>query len=319
MVTLPQATFECDNLLSAVNDPAVVTELINAELMKGYMIGPLLVSPFRSWRVSPVGVVTGKFNGKKRLIFDLSAPHGSLIPSINSLIPSEEFSMHYSSIDQAIQVILALGPGTWMAKADITDAFKLLPLHRDQWQWFGLKWQGAYYFASKLTFGCKSSPWLFDQLAQALHWLLVNVSGCSQVIHYLDDFLLLSRPREEPDQLVRLLKLFTDIGVPVSPKKTVGPTKCLTFLGVILDSVAMQVSLPTDKLNRIRDTIHKYTVSQVTTKGELQSLLGMLAFAMRAIPQGRAFVSRILSLLHGVPHQHSRVWLDCQALADLNS
>ena len=41
-----------------------------------------------------------------------------------------------------------------------------------------------------------------------------------------------------------------DIGIPSAPDKTVQPTQVITFLGLELDSVAMEVRLPVDKLNR---------------------------------------------------------------------
>ena len=42
----------------------------------------------------------------------------------------------------------------------------------------------------------------------------------------------------------------TDISIPTAPDKTVQPTQVITFLGLELDSVAMEVRLPVDKLNR---------------------------------------------------------------------
>lgn len=49
--------------------------------------------PFPIFCVSPIGIVAWKYSGKKRLIIDLLAPHGSDIPSINSVILFLEFSM----------------------------------------------------------------------------------------------------------------------------------------------------------------------------------------------------------------------------------
>ncbi|XP_044151324.1 oxygen-regulated protein 1 [Bufo gargarizans] len=286
LLALPQTTFECDNLQSAARDPEAVTQLIQTELDRGYLIGPFNQPPFACWRVNPVGIVTGKFNNKKRLIYDLSAPHSLQIPSLNSLIPSEEFSMRYASIDEAIQVIIKLGKGTFLSKADITDAFKLLPIHPELWQWHGMKWQGAYYFASKLTFGSKSSPWLFDQLASALHWVLTNTFRVNHVIHYLDDFLLLESPEQVPLDLQVLRTAFSDLKVPLASHKVEGPSTEITFLGIRLNTVDMKASLPPDKLARIKSVVHRLAQVRVTTRADLQSLLGMLNFAMRIMPQG---------------------------------
>lgn len=100
-----------------------------------------------------MGLVKGKFSNKLRLLYDLSAPHCSQVPCLNSLIPSEEFFLKYASVDQAIQSIIGAGEGAWLSKADIADAFKLLPILPSLWQWHGIKWRGFYCFATELTFG----------------------------------------------------------------------------------------------------------------------------------------------------------------------
>ncbi|XP_077319473.1 uncharacterized protein LOC143941699 [Lithobates pipiens] len=282
------------------------------------MIGPFSHPPFSVWRVSPIGLVKGKFSNKLRLVYDLSAPHFSHVPSLNSLIPSEEFGLKYSSVDLAIQTILRLGAGAWLSKADIVDAFKLLPIHPCLWQWHGVKWKDQYYFATKLTFGSKSSPWLFDTFAQCLSWILSHHASCQKVIHYLDDFLLIEEPGESPVDLNSLREVFAKLNVPIAEKKVEGPAQRLTFLGIILDTQTMQASLPLDKLTRIREVIHTFTITQGCTKRQLQSLLGMLNFAVRIIPQGRSFVSRLLVFLSQVQDPDRVFRLDQAATADLN-
>ncbi len=64
----------CNNLQSAHAEPAVVNELIEKEVKSGFMIGPFDEPPFEVFRISPIGIATGKFSGKKRLNVDLS-PH----------------------------------------------------------------------------------------------------------------------------------------------------------------------------------------------------------------------------------------------------
>ncbi len=45
-----------------------------------------------------------------------------------------------------------------------------------------------FYFAVRLTFGCKSSPKIFDMLSEALCWILQNNHAIPYLIHLLDDF-----------------------------------------------------------------------------------------------------------------------------------
>ncbi|XP_037647425.1 uncharacterized protein LOC119501251, partial [Sebastes umbrosus] len=84
----------------------------------------------------------------------------------------------------------------------------------------------------------------------------------------------------------------------------------LEFLGITLDSIEMKASLPIEKLQRIRDITKSFCVSENITKQQLLSLLGHLNFAMRVIPQGRFFISRLLDMAHSVPQLHDLISLD---------
>ena len=71
-------TKECKNLLSARMQPDLVAKLLKDECDKGFVYGPFLEAPFDTYRISPIGVATGKYSDKKCLIIDLSAPYNDL-------------------------------------------------------------------------------------------------------------------------------------------------------------------------------------------------------------------------------------------------
>ncbi|XP_039535194.1 uncharacterized protein LOC120484211 [Pimephales promelas] len=291
----------CDNLQSALAEPDVVDNLIKKEVESGFMIGPFDEPPFKNFRISPIGVATRKFSGKKRLIVDLSAPHKSMFPSINSLIPLNEFSLKYHDVDHAIDLIKIVGRGAWLAKIDITSAFKVMPIHPDSWHLFGVRWHEKFYFAVRLTFGCKSSPKIFDMLSEAVCWILSNNYAIPHLIHLLDDFLIISPPGAIPAaQILTVQKVFSELGIPIAQEKTMGPATSIEFLGINLDSVRFQASLPKEKIDRIILISSTLADSPECSKRELLSMLGHLNFAMRIIPQGRPFISHLLFLASSV-------------------
>ncbi|XP_016535343.1 proline-rich protein 36-like [Poecilia formosa] len=314
---LPASSLVIPNLQSALNDPNAVSQLLQKEVSKGYVIGPCASPPFSHFRVHPLGVAVRKYSGKKRLILDLSAPHSGPHLSINSLIPKPPFSLHYATIDHVVALIKTAGPGAWLAKADITDAFKIMPVHPSQWHLLGAKWDAKFYFFVRLSFGCRSSPSLFNSLSEALCWILLNVVRLPFVLHLLDDFLLIDPPSHSSRSLSELKALFNRVGVPLSEEKTVGPSKRLEFLGITLDSKEMVASLPADKLSRIREISQAHLSSTTLSKRQLLSLLGHLNFAMRIIPQGRSFISRLLDLANSVPSLFDQVVLDAGCRSDL--
>nr|XP_055053787.1 uncharacterized protein LOC129438918 [Misgurnus anguillicaudatus] len=308
----------CDNLQSALIEPDTVDNLINKEVASGFMIGPFDTPPFEHFRISPIGVATRKFSGKKRLIIDLSAPHNSPYPSINSLIPLDEFSLHYHDIDQAISLIKNAGRGAWLAKVDITSAFKVMPIHPDWWHLFGVRWHEKYYFAVRLTFGCKSSPKIFDMLSEAICWILSNNYAIPYLIHLLDDFLIISPPDAIPAaHLITVQNVFSKLGVPIAQEKTSGPDTSIEFLGINLDTIKFQASLPKEKIDRIILVSSTHLDSPNCSKRELLSLLGHLNFAMRIIPQGRPFISHLLSLASSVVRLEDQISLTNQCREEL--
>ena len=63
-----------------------------------------------------------------------------------------------------------------------------------------------------------------------------------------------------------LLMLFKTLNIPVAPHKTVGPSTCLEYLGIILDSTALEACLPVNKVQRI-NIILLFWIRKLVRKG----------------------------------------------------
>ena len=316
---LPVIPYICKNLLSATKQPQSTMELLQTELERGYVIGPYDFIPFSCYRISLIGIAVGKYSGKKRLIVDLSAPHDNEIhASLNELINKEDFSLSYVTIDNAIKIIVECGKGAQMCKVDIRDAFKLIPINESLWPFYGIQWDGRYYFYTKLVFGSRSSPKIFDFLSEALCWILRNNYNVQHVLHLLDDFLTIDNPDYLSERTMAILTLvFNKLNIPLSVHKTTGPATVLEYLGVVLDSIQMEARLPLDKIKRISSLLETFINRSSCTKRELLSLLGHLNFACRVIYPGRAFVSYLIALSASVKHLHHRIKLTSECRMDI--
>ena len=137
-----------------------------------------------------------------------------------------------------------------MAKVDLKSAFRMVPVRSQDWELLGMYWQGNYYFNTCLPFGLRFAPYLFNQYAEALAWILHNNYNVSNLIHYLDDYFLAGPPSAPTcgNYLQRFLQVCRQLGVPIATQKVEGPTAIITFLGLELDSLKQQIRLPTDKL-----------------------------------------------------------------------
>jgi hypothetical protein len=317
--TYPDVTKECRNLLSARQQPEIVTELVEQEHAKGFLLGPYKTPPWSVYRVSPIGVATGKYSGKHRLIVDLSSPHDDeLCPSINDLIDKDTCSLTYVKIDDAISLIQKHGRGALLCKFDIADAFKVCPIRRDQWPLYGIKWQGNYYFGVRLMFGSRSSPVCFDKLSQAVCWIASNNYDVADILHLLDDYLTVQGPLTCGERTFALVScIFHRLNIPLSEKKTEGPVTVVEYLGIILDTINMEARLPPNKVKRIIDFLQSIVHCKTCTKLQLLQLLGHLNFASRVILPGRSFVSYLITLSTTVQHLHHHVTLNLQCRLDI--
>ena len=90
-----------------------------------------------------------------------------------------------------------------------------------------------------------------------------------------------------------------DLWVPIN-KKTVFPSTLLTFVGIEIDSVPMEVRLPLDKIGKIRQALDVTRHKGKVTLRDLQSLIGLLNFACSVVVPGRAFLRRLVDLTLGL-------------------
>ena len=187
----PHSPLTAPNLRSALEHPDVVDEALRKEVAENRIAGPYSYPPYQNLRCSGLGVVP-KSDGSWRLIYHISAPIGN---SINDII---EYLLQYSTIDDAITICHSLGPGALMSKVDLKSAFRLCPVHPDDWQLLGIHWQGRYYIDKCLPFGLRSAPYLFNMVTDTIQWILHCHFQVSNSFHYLDDFSSLGQPTPRP-------------------------------------------------------------------------------------------------------------------------
>ncbi len=83
--------------------------------------------------------------------------------------------------------------------------------------------------------------------------------------------------------------------MPVAVHKTEGPSTALVFLGILIDTVKMEIRLPADKLARLQLLINQWSAKTVCTKRDLLLLLGYLQHACKVVPSGRSCLRRMIN------------------------
>ena len=94
-------------------------------------------------------------HGKYKVLHNLSYPYNQIF--VNLSIPKRCTEVHYSDLREAIDLIIVCAPIVFIAKADITDAFRLVPLKPSHCYLTCFTWKNYYYYDRNLSVGCAAS------------------------------------------------------------------------------------------------------------------------------------------------------------------
>lgn len=228
------------NMESARQHPEIISDYLAKEQSLGRMLEPFPEEPpphLPPLHINRFGVIPkGHNSGKWRLITDLSHPPGR---SINDGIDPALCSLSYPTVDDVADVVVKLGRGALLSKVDIESAYRLIPVHPQDRPLQAMRWNNQIYVDPMLPFGLRSAPKIFNAVADALNWYL-HQSGIRHILHYLDDFIIITPPHSLEGQacMAILNRVCAALGVPIAEHKRDGPTTCLVFLGIEIDTVS---------------------------------------------------------------------------------
>ena len=171
---------------------------------------------------SPLGLVD-KADDSKRRIHHLSYPPTDS-SSINSGIPESYGTIFYSTIHQAIEAIQKYGENCHLVKRDFESAFRHIPVSPLDISLVGFHWDKIYYDERFLPFGLRTAPYLFNLFAEVFHRILDSQfrkqALPAEVIHYLDDFLIVCPTGQKPTRYAKIFgTLCEEVGLGIKLSK----------------------------------------------------------------------------------------------------
>ena len=308
---------------------------VMAEVGKERYAGPFNDIPFQNYIQSPIGLVP-KDNGKNtRLIFHLSYPRikkGSnrKQTSVNANTPKEKCTVRYPDFSKAIALCMKwinAASNCTAGKTDLKSAFRHFPIKPEDWRWLVMmaihpENNKKYYFVDKcMPFGASISCSHFQRFSNALAHIF-RVITKNDTINYLDNFFFAAIAAA----LLNLqLDIFTGIcdiiQFPWAPEKTVRSCTRIVFLGLLIDTLAKKIFIPTEKIKTalcLINTLLGRKRNKVTI-GEVQRLTGLLNFFGRCIIPGRTFNRRLYALVdkHAILNKHHHIRLKNENKMDL--
>ena len=105
------------------------------------------------------------------------------------------------------------------------------------------------------------------------------------MIVYIDDILVMGEsPEQVKGHLEVLTYLMTGLGFVISiPKSIITPAQRIEYLGLLVDSTTLHLSLPGEKLHHIRSEIDQLAKSSPITARQLAQMIGKLHAESQAV------------------------------------
>ena len=212
-----------------------------------------------------------KPDGTARLILNLK--------DFNLTIRHEHFKM-----DTIREVITLIYPNCYFVTVDFKHAYFSVSVRPEDRRWLRFLWRNAEFQFTCLPQGLTSAPRTFTRLLKPA---LAHLRSLGMVVScYIDDCIFLAPSVDELLLNVKYaLRLFDSLGLTIhTDKSMLIPSREVQFLGFILNSDTMRVSLPDRKCETIREFGRKLLREPVTSLRDLASFIGSAVATDPAVP-----------------------------------
>ena len=199
---------------------------------------------------------------------------------LNAHLRAEHFRLE--SIHDGLRQI---GRGWYMAKVDIENAFPHLAMHESARDLLRVIVDGEHYRFSAANFGLATTPRTFTRVLAPIVARLRREGA--RLVWYIDDFLVLGPSRDSVRFWTRrLLETLRYFGFSVNEAKCeLEPSQSMEFLGLTIDTRAMELQLPTRKLRDIRrDARRLLSAAEAGRPVRARALAGLLGKTQAATP-----------------------------------
>lgn len=215
--------------------------------------------------------VVPKHSGGNRLIINLKP--------LNEFVHSFHFKM------EGIHTLKdSVRPGDFFTKLDLKDAYLAIPVKENHRKFLQFYFDGNIFQFKTLCFGLSCSPWAFTKLLRTVVSFL-HSRGIRLII-YLDDFLILNETKVGREKDFHTVKLFLmSCGFFINHEKSQPiASQSIEYLGLIVDSTNMTLSLRQEKLLDILSLCSDLLFSTCCSLRILSKLLGLLNWGVHCVP-----------------------------------
>ncbi len=216
-------------------------------------------------------------------IFLVPKKDGRMRPVINLKALNYFVDVQHFKMEGMQNVKEMLKPNDWMTKVDLKDAYFTIPISQSHRQYLRFSVDGQNYQFTCLPFGLSSAPWIFTKILKPVTALL-REHGV-RLVAYIDDFLIMAESKElAQEHTTALVFLLKSLGFLLSEKSVTIPSQTLDFLGLTVNSLAMRLQVPGEKIKKIRQEARRLLNSAETSARDVSRIVGKMNAMSQGIP-----------------------------------
>lgn len=196
---------------------------------------------------------------------------------------NKHIDTHHFKLEDLRTAVKLVNNSSYMATLDLKDAYFLVNIHPESRKFLRFLWSGNLYEFNVLPFGLNTAPYIFTKLIKPIAKLLRSCGHISTI--YLDDMFLLGNTYEDCLDNINITKqLLLSLGLKINYEKSnFTPSTCCKFLGYIINSKSMTITLPVDKQKHIKSELIKFMKLKHCKIRKFAQLVGLLISALCCI------------------------------------
>lgn len=210
------------------------------------------------------------------------------LKQLNQFIAAPHFKME--DIRSALSIIRQ---NDFLAVLDQKDAYHKIAICYRSRKYLRFRWKSKLYQFTCLPFGLNVAPWLFTKIMKPVLAKLRSDGLLS--VSYLDDCLLIGRNLEECENNIQVtINTFKSLGLELNYKKSqIIPAQKARYLGFILDSSTMNISIPNERKEKVLGICHRFMLLSNPFIHDLAILIGNLVACIPALQYSKIYLKQL--------------------------
>ena len=253
--------------------PGNQMKFVDIEVEKLLKLGVIDISAHEENEiVSPIFLVP-KPDGTFRMILNLKM--------FNTSVEYDHFKMENFST-----VLSMISKGCYLGSIDLRHAYYSVSIDSFYRKFLKFEWRGVLYEFTCMANGLACCPRYFTKLLKPIYATLRAQGFLSTA--FIDDSCLMGDTYDQCLKNIETTKnLFESLGFIVHSEKSVMiPCKKLKYLGFWIDTEKMQVTLPDDKISKVKLECSNLMNASVITIRDLAKVIGILVSCFPAVLWG---------------------------------